>query len=107
MTDTTISVVNETGGREDVKRLLLSPRAKFAVADLRGSTLKGTVDVFHVGTGLRATPPRHFAAVGKQKIAKALAAFLDELDPVENDGSLKIERAEYHREFDAWVKEHA
>jgi hypothetical protein len=102
---TTVSVVTLTGAREDRPALLVSPSGTFAAVDLRGSDLKGTVDVFHVHTGLRATPPRHFSKVGNQKTAKALAAWLDELDPVEDDGTLKIERDEYHRAFGEWIKE--
>lgn len=102
-----IEIVLKDGSRETRPVLFVSPSGTFAAVDLRGSEAAGTVDVFHVGTGLRATPPKHFAAVGKQKTAKALAAFLDGLDPVDDEGVLKIDRAEYHRQFDAWVKEHA
>jgi hypothetical protein len=84
--------------------LHFSPHRTFAVVDLRGSTHKGTVDVFHVPTGKRATPPRHIAAVSKRATCVQLADWLDDLDPVDDIGQLRIPRDEYHSRFTGWVR---
>lgn len=99
-----IEIVVSDGSRETRPVLHTSPRGTFVVADLRGSSTKGTVDVFHVGTGKRATPKRHFDHVRNRTVAKALADWLDEQEFVNDDGSLRVDRAEYHRAFDEWVK---
>lgn len=81
--------------------LHLSPRGTFASVKLAGTPHKGTVDVFHVGTGKRATPPRHFDKVRARKAAAALADGLDVYDPVTDDGTLRVNRDEYHAHVDA------
>lgn len=99
-----LDVVNPDGSTSALPVIHASPRGTYAVVDLRGSAHKGVVDVFHTGTGKRATPPRHFAAIGKRAVSIRLADWLDELDPVDDEGALRIDRAEYHSRFDDFVK---
>lgn len=80
-----------------------SPRGKYAAVKLTGTPHKGTVDVFHVGTGKRATPTRLFDKVRSQKTAKALADALDDYDPVDPDGALRVTAEEYHTRYDELV----
>lgn len=83
--------------------LHLSPRGTFAAVKLTGTPHKGTVDVFHVGTGKRATPTRLLDKIRTQKTAKALADLLDEFDPVDSAGTLRIPREEYHSRYEELV----
>jgi hypothetical protein len=101
---TTTDIVTPTGALATVEIIHTSPRGTYAAVKLAGTRHRGTVDVFHVATGKRATPPRHFAAVGTQKVAKALADDLDAYDPVNPDGTLRVERDAYHQHIDDFVK---
>ncbi|WP_433673804.1 hypothetical protein [Microbacterium gorillae] len=99
------TVTGPNGAIATLPVLHVSPRGTFAVVDLRGSDHRGTVDVFHVGTGKRATPVRHFESIRTRSVCVRLADWLDLLDPVDHQGELKIGRLEYHQAFDAWVRE--
>lgn len=94
------SIMMPNGERSEVDVLHTSPRGLYVVAKLTGTPHKGTVDVFHAGTGKRATPPRHFDKVRAQKVAKALADDLDAYDPVAPDGTLRATAQEYHAHID-------
>lgn len=100
-----LEIVMPTGEREMATVLHLSPSGTYAVVKLAGTSHSGTVDVFNVGTGKRATPPRHFPFVRMKTIAIALAADLDAYDPVDADGELRVAREEYHAHFDAFVRD--
>jgi hypothetical protein len=100
----TIDIVIADGDPVPAEVLHLSPSGTFAVVKLTGTPHKGTVDVFHVGTGKRATPIRHFPVVRTKTIAIALADALDEFNPVEADGTLRVAREEYHRRVDEIVR---
>lgn len=100
-----LTTVTPDGGTESRPIVRLSPRGLYATVDLTGSVHPGRVDVFHVGTGKRATPRRHFAAVGTRKAAAHVADRLDEIDPVAADGTLQISRDEYHQLFAQIVTE--
>lgn len=97
-----LSIVVGAGERSTQPVLYLSPSGTFAVVSLKNSGIVGAMDVYHVGTGKRATPPRLQASTRTIKKATAFADFLDELNPVDSTGALLIEREEYHRA----VKEH-
>lgn len=101
MTELTIVLPDGTTGAAEV--LHTSPRATYATVKLTGTAHKGTVDVFHVGTGNRATPTRLFDKVRTQKVAKALTDLLDEYDPVAPDGMSKVTAEEYHQRYDELV----
>lgn len=101
MTELTIVLPDGTAGAATV--LHMSPRGTYAAVKLTGTPHKGTVDVFHVGTGKRATPTRLFDKVRAQKTAKTLADLLDEYDPVDTDGSLRVTPEEYHERYDELV----
>ena len=101
MDDLTIILPDGTTGSATV--LHTSPRGTYAAVKLAGTSHKGTVDVFHVGTGKRATPTRLFDKVRTQKVAKALADELDTFDPVDTDGVLRIPAADYHAKYDELV----
>lgn len=96
-------IMLENGELADAKVLHVSPRGLYFVAKLTGTGLKGTVDVFHEGTGKRATPPRHFSKVRTQAVARAVADDLDVYDPVAPDGTLRVTREEYHAHFDELI----
>ena len=98
-----IDIVLPDGALAPAEVLHLSPRGLYAAVKLTGTPHKGTVDAFHVGTGKRATPPNHFDSVRTQKVARELADDLDEFDPVEVDGTLRLPAAEYHAHVDAFV----
>lgn len=100
----TINIVMPDGATGPAEVLKFSPCETFAVVKLTGTPHKGTVDAFHVGTGKRATPPRHFATVRNRTAANAAADFLDELGAVSDDGTLRIPREEYHAHFDTFAK---
>lgn len=91
-----------TAGKAPV--LHTSPHGTYAAVKLAGTAHKGTVDVFHTGTGKRATPTRLFDKVRSQKTAKALADALDEYDPVDADGGLRVTAEEYHARYDELVE---
>lgn len=97
MDDLSIIMPDGTNGTATV--LHASPRGTYASVKLSGTPHKGTVDVFHVGTGKRATPTRLFDKVRTQKVAKELADALDEYDPVDSDGNLRIPAADYHAKY--------
>lgn len=99
----TLDILLPDGTTTAVSVLHLSPNGTYAAVKLAGTPHKGTVDVFHVGTGKRATPTRLFDKVRTQKIAKALADLIDELDPVDPTGTLRIPREEYHRRYEELV----
>ena len=99
----TLDILLPDGTTTAVPVLHLSPNGTFAAVKLAGTAHKGTVDVFHVATGKRATPTRLFDKVRTQKIAKALADALDEYDPVTPDGQLLVPRGEYHERYDGLV----
>lgn len=99
----TVDILMPDGTTGDAAVLHLSPHGTYAVVKLTGTAHKGTVDVFHTGTGKRATPPRHFGAVRTQKVAHALADSLDAYDPVHEDGALRVTVGEYHAHLDAFV----
>lgn len=92
-----LSIVTGTGERADQPVLHLSASKTFAVASLKNSGLVGAMDVYHVGTGLRATPPKFQTKTRAKKSAVAFADFLDDMNPVTDDGTLRIEREEFHR----------
>jgi len=94
------TIVLPDGERTEATVLHVSPRGLYFVAKLSGTPHKGTVDVFHEGTGKRATPPRHFDKVRSQKVAAALADDLDTYDPVAPDGTMKVTVEEYHAYID-------
>lgn len=82
---------------------VISEHGDYVVTDLRGSSLKGTIGVFHVGTGKNAVPPRHADAVRSQKSAKAVAEWLNIQHPVDQEGNLLVDRALYHSAFADFV----
>lgn len=98
----TIILPDGTTGTAEV--LHTSPRGTYAAVKLTGTPHKGTVDVFHTGTGKRATPTHLFDKVRTQKTAKALADTLDDLDLVDENGTLRtLAPAEYHSRFEELV----
>lgn len=98
----TIILPDGTTGTAEV--LHTSPRGTYAAVKLTGTPHKGTVDVFHTGTGKRATPTRLFDKVRTQKTAKTLADTLDELDLVDETGNLRgITPPEYHSRYNELV----
>ncbi|SDH51442.1 hypothetical protein [Microbacterium sp. 77mftsu3.1] len=101
----TINISTPAGdGTIEAEAVHMSPRGLYAAVKLTGTDHKGTVDVFHVGTGKRATPPRWWQQVRTATAAKTLADQLDEFDPVEDDGTLRVTREEYHTRYDQLVK---
>lgn len=99
------TIVMPDGERGEAEVLHLSPRGLYAVVKLAGTPHKGTVGVFHVSSGKRATRPQHLDQVRTQKVARAVADALDEYDPVTDDGTLRVLVEEYRGHLDTLVKE--
>lgn len=99
----TTTIVMPDGERAEAEVLHVSPRGLYFVAKLAGTPHKGTIGVFHEGTGKRAERPAVFDKVRTQKVAKALADDLDAYDPVAPDGTLRVTAEDYHAHIDELI----